>query len=103
MSFSIFFKSSKLDSTPSCACLYVLVFLNPLKMVILEFKSKDALKLSVDILALLILSIKEPNPNLPDELPFKFGKKLPFAMATFFSASFTLSLFCWIEIFLTNA
>ena len=79
------------------------MFLNPLKRVALELKSKDALKLSVEILVLLILSIKEPKPNLPEELPFKLGKKLPFAMATSFSASSTLNLFCWIEMFLINA
>ena len=40
------------------------------------------------------LSIKDPKPNLPEELPFKFGKKLPLAISTSFFCSSKLNLFC---------
>ncbi len=41
ISFSIFCKSNILDSTPNCACLYVFVFLYPLKTVIPELTPKE--------------------------------------------------------------
>lgn len=56
-------------------CLFVSVCVSEsIKRVALELKSKDALKLSVEILVLLILSIKEPKPNLPEELHLNWVK-----------------------------
>ena len=78
------------------------VFLYPLKIVPELLKLKEPLKLFV-LVKTPFRSGDNPELKLPLDPPFKFGKKLPFAMATSFSANFKLSLLCWTEIFLSKA